>query len=140
MDSGYRAEIQSQIQSAISVIEKEYQLYQDGEQTEEQAKEAAKEAVRAMRYREEKGGYIWIDALDGTLIMHPILSDQEGDNRYMMQDSYGTMITQEVIRACQSAEKGGFVQSRILSCAIRSESAVCPISLRCFTASRMGLQ
>lgn len=110
VDSGYQAEIKSQIQSAISVIEKEYQLYQDGEQTEEQAKEAAKEAVRAMRYREEKGGYIWIDALDGTLIMHPILSDQEGDNRYMMQDSYGTMITQEVIRACQSAEKGGFVQ------------------------------
>ncbi len=37
VDSGYRAEIQSQIQSAISVIEKEYQLYQDGEQTEEQS-------------------------------------------------------------------------------------------------------
>ena len=33
VDSGYQAEIKSQIQSAISVIEKEYQLYQDGEQT-----------------------------------------------------------------------------------------------------------
>ena len=73
VDSGYHAEIKSQIQSAISVIEKEYQLYQDGEKTQEQAKEDAREAVRAMRYRDDGGGYIWIDAVDGTLIMHPIL-------------------------------------------------------------------
>ncbi len=78
MDSGYQAEIKSQIQSAISVIEKEYQLYQDGEQTEEQAKEAAKEAVPRNALPRRKRRLYLDDALDGTLIMHPILSDQEG--------------------------------------------------------------
>ena len=79
-----------------------------GEKTEAEAQEDARESVRAMRYREDKSGYIWIDAKDGTLVMHPILADQEGSNRYDMQDQNGVMITQSVINVCLGPEKGGY--------------------------------
>ena len=62
-DDGYHTEIKSQVQSAISVIQSEYDRYQAGEKTEEEAKEDAKEAVRGMRYRDDGSGYIWIMCL-----------------------------------------------------------------------------
>ena len=49
---------------------------------------------------------MWIDATDYTLIMHPILPEQEGTNRKDMQDKKGVMITQEIVKAGQNA--GGF--------------------------------
>ena len=107
-DDGYHTEIKSQVQSAISVIQSEYDRYQAGEKTEEEAKEDAKEAVRGMRYRDDGSGYIWIDGMDYVLVMHPILSEQEGNNRYDLEDQNGVMITQSVVNVCQTADKGGY--------------------------------
>lgn len=73
-----------------------------------QAKEDAKETIRVMRYRDDQSGYFWIDDTDYTLVMHPILSEQEGDNRYELEDQNGIMIIQEIMKVCQSAEKGGY--------------------------------
>ncbi len=52
--------------------------------------------------------YFWIDDTDYVLVMHPILADQEGNNRYELEDQNGVMIIQEIMKVCQSAEKGGF--------------------------------
>ncbi len=108
MNDGYDAEIKSEVQSVIHVLNTEYGRVQSGEITEEEAKENAKEIVRGMRYREDESGYFWIDATDYTLVMHPILPDQEGNNRYELEDQNGVMIIQEIMKVCQSAEKGGF--------------------------------
>ena len=110
MSDGYKTEIKSQIQSALSVIESEYEQFQAGEKTEAEAQEDAKETIRMMRYRDDKSGYIWIDGEDGILVMHPILSEQEGNNRYDMEDQNGVKVTQSVINVCQSAEKGGYCE------------------------------
>ena len=108
MDTGYRTEIKSQVQSALSVIQAQYDRAAAGEITEEEAKEAVAESVRAMRYRDDQSGYIWIEDKDYILIMHPILPEQEGDNRYNMQDQNGVMITQSVVNTCLSAEQSGY--------------------------------
>lgn len=108
MDSGYRTEIKSQVQSVQTVLQAQYDRAAAGEMSEEQAKEEAKEIVRAMRYRDDKSGYFWIDDKDYTLIMHPILSEQEGTNRYGLEDQNGVMIIQEIMKVCQSADKGGY--------------------------------
>lgn len=108
MNDGYDAEIKSEVQSVIHVLNTEYGRVQSGEITEEEAKENAKEIARGMRYREDESGYFWIDATDYTLVMHPILPDQEGNNRYELEDQNGVMIIQEIMKVCQSAEKGGF--------------------------------
>lgn len=108
VDDGYQSEIKSQVQSAIAVIQSEYDKFQAGEKTEEEAKHDASESIRAMRYRDDQSGYFWIDGTDYTLVMHPILTEQEGTNRYDMKDQNGVMITQEVVKICQTPEKGGF--------------------------------
>ncbi len=105
---GYKTEIKSQVQSAIAVIQNEYDMFQAGEKTEEEAQEDAKNFVRAMRYRDDQSGYFWIDGMDCVLVMHAVLTEQEGDNRKDLKDQNGVMITQSVVSVCNSPEKGGY--------------------------------
>ena len=108
VNNGYYTEIKSQVQSTISVMQSEYNKFQAGEKTEEKAKEDAKETIRIMRYRDDQSGYFWIDDTDYILIMHPILTENEGKNRYELTDQNGVMIIQEIMKVCQSPEKGGY--------------------------------
>ena len=108
MDSGYNTEIKSEVQTVIAVLQAEYNKSQAGELTEEEAKAEAKEIVRAMRYRDDGSGYFWIDDTDYNLVMHPILAEQEGNNRYDLEDQNGVMIIQEIMKVCNSADGGGF--------------------------------
>lgn len=101
---GYRLEIKSEIQAAITIIQAYYERSQSGELTEEEAKEGAKEEIRAMRYRDDDSGYMWIDDTDYNLVMHPILPEQEGNNRYDLTDQNGVKIIQNIM---QSANEGG---------------------------------
>lgn len=108
MDGGYDTEIKSEVQTVIAVLQAEYDRFQSGELTEDEAKNEAKEIVRAMRYRDDASGYFWIDDTDYNLVMHPILADQEGNNRYELEDQNGVMIIQEIMKVCTSAEGGGY--------------------------------
>jgi methyl-accepting chemotaxis protein len=104
MNDGYNLEIKSEIQAAISIIQTYYDRSQAGELTEEEAKELAKEVLRGMRYRDDGSGYMWIDDTDYNLVMHPILPEQEGENRYDLTDQNGVKIIQNIMK---SAEAGG---------------------------------
>lgn len=108
MDAGYDTEIKSEVQTVIAVLQAEYDRFQAGELTEEEAKNEAKEIVRAMRYRDDGSGYFWIDDTDYNLVMHPILAEQEGNNRYELEDQNGVMIIQEIMKVCTGAEGGGY--------------------------------
>ena len=110
VDEGYRTEIKSQVQSTIAILQSEYDKVQSGEKTEKQAKEDAKEIIRVMRYRDDQSGYFWIDDTDYILVMHPVLTEQEGNNRYELEDQDGVMIVQEIMKVCQSKDKGGYNQ------------------------------
>lgn len=107
-NAGYELEIKSQVQCTMAILQSEYDLVQSGIKTEEQAKKDASEIIRAMRYRDDQSGYFWIDDTNYTLIMHPILADQEGNNRKDLEDQSGVMIIQEIMKVCQSEDKGGF--------------------------------
>lgn len=106
MDSGYRTEIKSQVESCISLLQYYYDQSQAGTYTEEEAKNLAKESIRAMRYRDDDSGYMWIDDTDYNLVMHPILPEQEGTNRYDLEDKNGVMIIQEIMKSCENG--GGY--------------------------------
>ena len=108
MDSGYKSEIQSEVETVIAVLQHEYDQYRSGKLTEREAMDEAMEIVRDMRYRADDSGYFWIDDTDYTLVMHPILTDQEGTNRHELQDQNGVMIIQEIMKVCSGAEGGGF--------------------------------
>lgn len=104
MNDGYNLEIKSEIQSAIAIIQTCYDRSQSGELAEEEAKELAKEMIRGMRYRNDGSGYMWIDDTDYNLVMHPILPEQEGNNRYDLTDQNGVKIIQNIMK---SADAGG---------------------------------
>lgn len=108
MNDGYNEEIKSQVQSVITVLQTEYDKYRAGVLTEEEAKAEACGIVRNMRYADDASGYFWIDDTNYTLIMHPILPEQEGNNRKSLEDQNGVMIVQEIIKVCTSAEGGGY--------------------------------
>lgn len=106
MNDGYKMEIKSQVQGAIALIQSYYDRSQSGEITEEEAKRLAADAVRAMRYRDDASGYIWIDGEDYVLVAHPILTDQEGTNRYDLTDQNGVKVTQSVVEVAKGG--GGY--------------------------------
>lgn len=104
MYQGYELEIKSEIQSAIAIIQGYYDKSKAGELTEAEAKKYAMEEVRVMRYRDDSSGYMWIDDVDYNLVMHPILPEQEGNNRFDLTDQNGVKIIQNIMK---SAEAGG---------------------------------
>lgn len=108
VDNGYNTEIKSQVQCTMAVLQSEYDKFKAGEKTEEDAKYDAKETIRVMRYRDDQSGYFWIDDKEYTLIMHPILVEDEGKNRFELEDKNGVMIIQEIMKVCESSEKGGY--------------------------------
>lgn len=106
MYEGYYREIKSQVESCINVLEYYYEESQAGRLTEAEAKERAKEEIRVMRYRDDDSGYMWIDHTNYDLIMHPILPEQEGDNRRDLTDKNGVKIIQVVVDAAKAG--GGY--------------------------------
>lgn len=101
----YKAEIKSEVQSAISIVETCYEDYKSGSISEDEAKLKAKETLRGMRYGDDDSGYFWIDDTDYNLVMHPILQDQEGTNRKDLTDKNGVKIIQEIMKV---AKTGGY--------------------------------
>ncbi len=106
MLEGYEMEIKSQVQGALSVTQSFYDRSQRGELTETEAQRMAAEAIRAMRYRDDASGYIWIDGEDYNLVMHPILTEQEGTNRYDLTDQNGVKVTQNIVATAKAG--GGY--------------------------------
>lgn len=102
MMDGYYMEIKSQVQGALAVAQSYYDRFKGGDLTEEEAQKMAAEDVRAMRYRDDASGYIWIDREDYMLVMHPILTDQEGTNRKDLTDQNGVKVTQNVVAAAKA--------------------------------------
>ena len=106
--TGYKNEISQETNLVISVIQEKYNSYKSGEKTEEEAKEEAKELVRNMRYGEKGSGYFWIDDIDYNLVMHPILTEQEGTNRKNLEDKDGVKIVQEIVKTAKSKDGCGY--------------------------------
>lgn len=104
MDS-YKSEIKSEVQGAISIVQDYYDKCESGEITETQAKGYALNTLRVIRYGDENEGYFWVDDTDYNLVMHPILTDQEGTNRKELTDKNGVKIIQKIMEV---ADNGGY--------------------------------
>lgn len=108
MYNGYELELKSQVQSAINVLQAEYNKIQSEGISEEEAKNRAKETVREMRYRDDNSGYFWIDDTDYILIMHSVLPEQEGVNRRDVKDVNGVYYEQSIIKTATSPAGCGY--------------------------------
>jgi methyl-accepting chemotaxis protein len=101
----YDSSIKYQVENVITLLNGIYEKQVSGDLTEEQAKEQAKHLIKSLRYNKE--GYFWIDNVDATLIAHPILSENEGQNRIDETDKNGNKLVQNIINVA-TKEGGGF--------------------------------
>lgn len=101
----YKSEIKSQVQSATSILNYYYEQQKFGAMSEDEAKTSAMNTIRELRYGKDNAGYFWIDDTNYNLVMHPVLSDQEGTNRKDLEDKNGVKIIQKIMEV---ADKGGY--------------------------------
>ena len=101
----YKSEIKSQLQSATSILNYYYEQQKSGAMSEDEAKTSAMNTIRELRYGKDNAGYFWIDDTNYNLVMHPVLSDQEGTNRKDLEDKNGVKIIQKIMEV---ADKGGY--------------------------------
>ena len=97
---------QTQVDSALSVLEHFHALEQEGTLTTAQAQEQAAETIRGMRYGED--AYFWIQDRALTMVMHPTSPDLEGTDLGGIEDPAGTRLFvafDEVV----AADGAGFV-------------------------------
>jgi methyl-accepting chemotaxis protein len=106
--TGYDESVRFQVQNVTALLGSLYARQTAGELTEAQAQAEAKRLVRSLRYGDDNKGYFWIDSTDYTLIVHPVLPQDEGQNRRDLKDQNGVLIVQEIMKVVDNSDKGGF--------------------------------
>ncbi len=106
--ANYDIMIKYEVETAVSLLEYAYKQYTSGKITEEEAKELGKSLVKGLKY--SKDGYFWIDSVEGILIAHPVIQEQEGANRIAIQDPNGVKLIQNIIEHATNQDNGGYTQ------------------------------
>ncbi|MEL3907216.1 MAG: cache domain-containing protein [Treponema sp.] len=107
---GYDETVRYQVQNALSLLDSVYQQQKAGTLTQEQAQQKAIRLIKDLRYGDDRSGYFWIDDTDYLLIAHPILTQNEGQNRKNLTDKNGVAIVQAIMNAVNADPKGGFTE------------------------------
>ena len=105
---GYDDSVKFQIQNVITLLNSVYSEEQSGRLTRKQAQAQAIKLIKDLRYGDDNSGYFWIDSTDYVLVAHPILPQNEGQNRINLQDKNGVQIIKEIMRIVKTNPNGGF--------------------------------
>lgn len=106
--ANYDKQIKFQTESAMTLLQYAYSQFQAGVMTETEAMVFGQTLVKQLRYGES--GYFWIDHVDGTLLAHPEIPQNEGKNRLDIQDPEGTYLIRNIIDAATTGTGDGFTQ------------------------------
>ena len=96
--------VRSVVETAEGVIGHYRALAEQGGLSGEQARAQAAEAVRAMRYDGRE--YLWINTLDGRMVMHPVNRALEGQMVLGMKDPAGTPLFERMIARVRADGEG----------------------------------
>lgn len=102
----YDNNIKAEVNTAISIIQHNYDIFIKGEISEDEAKTRTIEILRNTRYSDT--GYFWIDDVNGNLLMHPFLKDSEGSNRMSLKDPDGNDVVKNILKVSGENLEGGF--------------------------------
>jgi methyl-accepting chemotaxis protein len=95
LDSFKRTELQSVVQSAVSIAQDFYDRAQAGEMTEEEAQQAAMHELGAIRYQD--GEYIFVDGFDYINKVHTVQPEKVGTDRRETKDGNGKHYVVEMV-------------------------------------------
>jgi len=94
--SDFDSQAKSEVETAVSMLQKLYDRSQKGEMTLDEAKSQGAELLRALRYG--KDGYFWADTTEGVNVVL-LGGAAEGKSRINKQDAKGKYNIQEIIKA-----------------------------------------
>lgn len=95
------------VETAVSLIQGEYDSFRRGEMPEEKAREHALRILSRLRY--DGNNYFWVNDLDATLIMHPFEHEMVGNSMRETRDPHGVYMFREFVRAVDNPDQAGFV-------------------------------
>ncbi len=98
--------IQNVTRSAVSLIEKNYDQYKKGLLSENEMEKRAKEYINAMRYGSDGKDYLWINTMEGVIVMHPYRPDLIGKDITNMKDSHGKKFMKEMVDVAKAHDTG----------------------------------
>ena len=94
------------VEVAHSLIEDYRQRATDGEITVEEAQAMAIDRLRVLRYGRDD--YLWINEMDGTLLMHPTSPQIEGRSLLTMEDANGELPFSDMIELVRREGSGQY--------------------------------
>jgi methyl-accepting chemotaxis protein len=100
-----RVQIHSVVEAAAKIAESYHGRAKKGEITEAEAKAQALLAISMMRF--DGDNYLWVNDLDGNLLMHPFRAKEVGKSMLEVKDSAGKFIYRAFIEAGRAG--GGLV-------------------------------
>ena len=107
-----KSEVKSIVNVALDGIEQYYEYFKSGAITQSEAKAKAIKFVSSIRYNLEENtnsyDYVWINTIDGIMVMDPPKPSLNGKNVWNMKDKNGVYLFREMARVIRS-EGGGFV-------------------------------
>ena len=105
MDSR-RAKVQDIVGTAHSVAAHYHELAESGAMSEAEAQQAASAAIGSMRYGQSD--YLWINDMQGRMLMHPIKPELNGRDMLDFEDPNGKRLFAEMVEVVK-ADSAGFV-------------------------------
>jgi len=102
--SDFDTQARSQVEMAVSILQRVYDRSQKREITLEEAKIIGADVIRNLHFG--KDGYIWADTVDGVNVAMLGKETVEGKNRFNIQDVKGKYLIQEIIKAAMQPGGG----------------------------------
>jgi methyl-accepting chemotaxis protein len=78
------------------------------ESTEKQLKQRALQSIGSIRCGRDNSGYFFIYDSKGTCVLLPPKPERQGKNYYDLKDQKGNFLVQDLIKAAEANEQGGF--------------------------------
>ena len=104
MTNERRAGLAALDETAMSILKRYHEMELAGTMSREEAQEKAFADISSFRYGEN--GYLWINSLDGYMVMHPISAKLVGEYVRDMEDPSGKKLFAEMIDLVKAEGRG----------------------------------
>ncbi len=100
-----RTILRDQVETAMSIVDRNYAAYKNGEMSLDEVKIKVKSAIEALRYDGGKG-YFWINNYDHVMIAHPFSKNLVGKKIENLKDVKGNPIFAPMVTIAKSEGEG----------------------------------
>jgi methyl-accepting chemotaxis protein len=99
-----QTKVKNVVEAAHGVLSHFAAQAEQGAMTRDEAQAAAKGAIKAIRY--DGSEYVWINDLDGSMVMHPTNPALDGKQLFGLKDANGKLFFREMVEIVRASGEG----------------------------------